>query len=249
MTPRIARRLWPNSSGATASLHVRGLLTPAEVARYGAGGRRGGGHAQDSATRARSTRRRCTSSRSSSASTSGRTSRTSAALTFHPARRRSSRRRSLGASARAAVARPGALQGGRRPRDRSAPGSAVLADRRARHGHRLDPARSRSTRRLGLHGLRAGLAPRRGGVHRHLQHARRRQAPAGEVASTPPVFVPCSPGDVIFHSGRTVHMAKPNQSDRTRRVYTAIYFRDGCTRAGDARASIGGSRPKFRSAA
>ena len=60
-------------------------------------------------------------------------------------------------------------------------------------------------------------------------------------ASTPPVFVPCSPGDVIFHSGFTVHMAKANQSDRTRRVYTAIYFRDGCTRAGDARASIGGS--------
>jgi hypothetical protein len=27
-------------------------------------------------------------------------------------------------------------------------------------------------------------------------------------------------------------MAKANQSDRTRRAYTAIYFRDGCTRAG-----------------
>jgi ectoine hydroxylase-related dioxygenase (phytanoyl-CoA dioxygenase family) len=51
-------------------------------------------------------------------------------------------------------------------------------------------------------------------------------------ASTPPVFVRCAPGDAIFHSGFTVHMAKANQSDRTRRVYTAIYFRDGCTRAG-----------------
>jgi ectoine hydroxylase-related dioxygenase (phytanoyl-CoA dioxygenase family) len=48
-------------------------------------------------------------------------------------------------------------------------------------------------------------------------------------AATPPVFVQCARGDAIFHSGYTVHMAKPNQSERTRRVYTAIYFRDGCT--------------------
>jgi ectoine hydroxylase-related dioxygenase (phytanoyl-CoA dioxygenase family) len=45
-----------------------------------------------------------------------------------------------------------------------------------------------------------------------------------------PVFVPCRPGDVIFHHGRTVHLAKPNASERTRRAYTAIYFKDGCTR-------------------
>lgn len=51
-------------------------------------------------------------------------------------------------------------------------------------------------------------------------------------AGTPPVFVRCAPGDVIFHSGYTVHMARPNRSDQTRRVYTAIYFRDGCTRGG-----------------
>jgi len=48
-----------------------------------------------------------------------------------------------------------------------------------------------------------------------------------------PVFVPAAPGDVIFHHGRTVHLAKPNLSDRMRRVYTAIYFKDGCTRGGD----------------
>ncbi|TAJ72156.1 MAG: phytanoyl-CoA dioxygenase family protein [Phenylobacterium sp.] len=47
------------------------------------------------------------------------------------------------------------------------------------------------------------------------------------------VFVPARPGDVLFHSGRTVHMAKPNNSGHMRRVYTAIYFKDGCTRAGD----------------
>jgi len=52
-------------------------------------------------------------------------------------------------------------------------------------------------------------------------------------AGTPPVFVRCAVGDVIFHHGATVHMAKPNRSDRTRRVYTAIYFRDGCTRGGE----------------
>ncbi|MGI9169435.1 MAG: phytanoyl-CoA dioxygenase family protein [Caulobacteraceae bacterium] len=52
-------------------------------------------------------------------------------------------------------------------------------------------------------------------------------------AATAPVFVRCAPGDVIFHHGSTVHMAKANQSNKTRRVYTAIYFRDGCTRGGE----------------
>lgn len=52
-------------------------------------------------------------------------------------------------------------------------------------------------------------------------------------AATPPVFVYCQRGDVIFHHGYTVHMAKANHSDATRRVYTAIYFRDGCTRGGE----------------
>jgi ectoine hydroxylase-related dioxygenase (phytanoyl-CoA dioxygenase family) len=49
----------------------------------------------------------------------------------------------------------------------------------------------------------------------------------------PTTYVPCEPGDVIFHHGRTVHMAKPNASGATRRAYTAIYFKDGCTRGGD----------------
>jgi hypothetical protein len=48
-----------------------------------------------------------------------------------------------------------------------------------------------------------------------------------------PVYVHCEPGDVIIHHGYTVHMAKPNRSDHTRRVYTAIYFADGCHRRGD----------------
>jgi len=46
-----------------------------------------------------------------------------------------------------------------------------------------------------------------------------------------PVFAPATPGDVLFHHGLTVHLAKPNRSDHMRRVYTCIYFADGCTRA------------------
>jgi len=60
-----------------------------------------------------------------------------------------------------------------------------------------------------------------------------------------PVFVPAEPGDVIFHDGRTVHLAGSNRSAATRRVYTAIYFGDGCTRASDQRhASV--DRPGIR---
>ena len=62
-----------------------------------------------------------------------------------------------------------------------------------------------------------------------------RQAGAGEGLlqrqAAAPVFVPANPGDVLFHEGRTVHLAHPNRSDATRRVYTAIYFADGCTRS------------------
>jgi len=52
-------------------------------------------------------------------------------------------------------------------------------------------------------------------------------------ADTPPVFVHCEPGDVIFHHGFTTHMAKANRSGDTRRVYTAIYFADGSHRGGE----------------
>jgi ectoine hydroxylase-related dioxygenase (phytanoyl-CoA dioxygenase family) len=45
------------------------------------------------------------------------------------------------------------------------------------------------------------------------------------------VYVACKAGDVIFHHGSTIHAARPNRSDAVRRVHTAIYFRDGCTRA------------------
>ncbi len=45
-----------------------------------------------------------------------------------------------------------------------------------------------------------------------------------------PVWVPAKAGDVIFHDGHTVHLARPNRSQVMRRVYTAILFADGCTR-------------------
>jgi ectoine hydroxylase-related dioxygenase (phytanoyl-CoA dioxygenase family) len=48
-----------------------------------------------------------------------------------------------------------------------------------------------------------------------------------------PIYAPARPGDVLFHHGLTVHLAKPNRSDRMRRVYTCIYFADGCTRAAE----------------
>jgi hypothetical protein len=59
------------------------------------------------------------------------------------------------------------------------------------------------------------------------------QALLDRYQGSPPVFVPCRPGDVIFHHGGTAHLAMPNRSEATRRVYTVIYFRDGCTRGGD----------------
>jgi len=52
-----------------------------------------------------------------------------------------------------------------------------------------------------------------------------------ELAGAKPVFVPAQRGDVLFHHGLTVHLAHPNRSAQMRRVHTAIYFRDGCTRA------------------
>lgn len=49
--------------------------------------------------------------------------------------------------------------------------------------------------------------------------------------ATPTTYVTAKAGDVIFHHARTVHMAKANASQQMRRVYTCIYFRDGCTRS------------------
>jgi hypothetical protein len=46
-----------------------------------------------------------------------------------------------------------------------------------------------------------------------------------------PVFVEVPRGAAAFHHGLTMHLAKPNLSNRVRRVHTMIYFRDGSTRS------------------
>jgi len=51
-----------------------------------------------------------------------------------------------------------------------------------------------------------------------------------EARGVSPEFVQVPRGSVAFHHGRTIHLAHPNQTDRTRRVHTVIYFADGCTR-------------------
>lgn len=51
-----------------------------------------------------------------------------------------------------------------------------------------------------------------------------------QIAAIPPVYVEVPRGSVAFHHGLTVHLAGANQSSRTRRVHTMIYFRDGATR-------------------
>lgn len=53
-----------------------------------------------------------------------------------------------------------------------------------------------------------------------------------ELEGMRPRFVEVPRGAVAFHHGLTCHLAKPNTTGATRRVHTAIYFRDGCTRAG-----------------
>jgi ectoine hydroxylase-related dioxygenase (phytanoyl-CoA dioxygenase family) len=51
-----------------------------------------------------------------------------------------------------------------------------------------------------------------------------------EIAAIEPVFVEVPKGGVAFHHGLTVHLSKPNTTDRDRAVHTIIYFPDGSTR-------------------
>ncbi|HZN16107.1 MAG TPA: phytanoyl-CoA dioxygenase family protein [Acidimicrobiales bacterium] len=50
------------------------------------------------------------------------------------------------------------------------------------------------------------------------------------IVGVEPVFVEVPKGSVAFHHGLTVHLAKPNVTDRDRAVHTIIYFKDGNTR-------------------
>jgi ectoine hydroxylase-related dioxygenase (phytanoyl-CoA dioxygenase family) len=51
-----------------------------------------------------------------------------------------------------------------------------------------------------------------------------------EARGVPPVWVEVPRGSVAFHHSLTIHAAKPNRTDRMRRVHTIIYFVDGSTR-------------------
>jgi ectoine hydroxylase-related dioxygenase (phytanoyl-CoA dioxygenase family) len=51
-----------------------------------------------------------------------------------------------------------------------------------------------------------------------------------ELRGVEPVFVSVPRGGVAFHHGLTVHLARPNRTERMRRVHTMIFFRDGSTR-------------------
>ena len=51
-----------------------------------------------------------------------------------------------------------------------------------------------------------------------------------EVRDIEPTFVEVPKGSVAFHHGLTIHLAKPNTTDRDRAVHTIIYFADGNTR-------------------
>jgi len=69
------------------------------------------------------------------------------------------------------------------------------------------------------------------------------------LADRAPAFVALPRGSVAFHHGLTAHLARPNPTDRVRRVHTVIYFADGCTRAAEGnhpsvdRAGIGAGEP------
>ncbi len=56
-----------------------------------------------------------------------------------------------------------------------------------------------------------------------------------EARGVPPEFAPVQAGDVAFHHGMTIHLARANQTQRTRRVHTMIYFADGSTRKANAK--------------
>jgi hypothetical protein len=51
-----------------------------------------------------------------------------------------------------------------------------------------------------------------------------------DIAGVEPVFVEVPRGGVALHHGLTVHLAKPNTTDRDRAVHTMIFFPDGSTR-------------------
>ncbi len=54
-----------------------------------------------------------------------------------------------------------------------------------------------------------------------------------KIAGVDPVWVEAPAGSVVFHHSLTVHLAGPNTTDATRRVFTIVYLADGCVRSAD----------------
>lgn len=52
-----------------------------------------------------------------------------------------------------------------------------------------------------------------------------------ELAGLSVVPVDAPKGSAVFHHARTVHLADANETERTRRVFTAAYMADGCRRS------------------
>ncbi len=52
-----------------------------------------------------------------------------------------------------------------------------------------------------------------------------------EARGVPVAFPDIPAGSVAFHHALTLHMAKPNPTERTRRVHTVIFFADGARRS------------------
>lgn len=56
-----------------------------------------------------------------------------------------------------------------------------------------------------------------------------------DVAALPLVWVEAPKGSVIFHHAKTIHTAEPNDTSKTRRVFTTVYMANGCRRSSDRR--------------
>ena len=56
-----------------------------------------------------------------------------------------------------------------------------------------------------------------------------------DVAAKPLVWVEAPKGSVIFHHAKTIHAAEANETDATRRVFTAVYIAPGCRRTPEGR--------------
>ena len=118
---------------------------------------------------------------------------------------------------------------------RRPPGSSLLA-------HQRPATRSRSGFPSTGRPARAAAWPTCPGSHRvglkkFVDITRTRCTPSPTTSSNDPkirdiepVWVEVPPGTAVFHHSLCAHLAAPNETARMRRVFTVIYFADGCVR-------------------